>query len=73
MKIINRPYDDKNTSIKFRYSTRKFWIIFLLQNIALIQSIPTYLYTDEQLEIFSYIYLCLFCLIFLALFLISIG
>ena len=71
MKIINRPYDDKNTSIKFRYSTRKFWIIFLLQNIALIQSIPTYLYTDEQLEIFSYIYLCLFCLIFLALFLIS--
>ena len=32
MKIINRPYDDKNTSIKFRYSTRKFWIIFLLQN-----------------------------------------
>ena len=71
MIIINRPYDDKYASIKFRYSDRKFWIIFLMQNISLIQNIQLYFTSDKQVEIFSYIYLCFFCVLFLLLFLIS--
>ena len=71
MIIINRPYDIHYTSIKFRYSNRKFWIIFLMQNTSLVQNIQLYFNKDEQVEIFSYIYLCFFCLLFLILFLIS--
>ena len=71
MKIINRPYDDKNLGIKYRYSYSKFWIVFSMQNIALIQNIQLYFSTDKQVEVFSYIYLCIFCLLFLGLFLIS--
>ena len=71
MIIINRPFDDKNTSIKYMYSNRKFWLIFLMQNFTLVQNIQLYFYTDEQVSIFSYIYLCFFCLLFLLLFLIS--
>ena len=71
MKIINKPYDDRNFGIKYRYSYSKFWIVFSMQNIALIQNIQLYFSTDKQVKIFSYIYLCVFCVIFLALFLIS--
>ena len=71
MIIINRPFDDKYTSIKYMYSNRKFWIIFLMQNITLVQNIQLYFNTDNQVGIFSYIYLCFFCLLFLLLFLIS--
>ena len=71
MKIINKPYDDKNLGIKYRYSYSKFWIVFSMQNIALIQNIQLYFSTDKQVEVFSYIYLCIFCLLFLGLFLIS--
>ena len=65
MKIINKPYDDRNFGIKYRYSSRKFWIVFLLQDVALIENIQLYFTSDKQLEIFSYIYLCFFGLIFL--------
>ena len=71
MKIINKPYDNKILGIKYRYSGRKFWIVLIMQNIALIQNIQLYFSTDDQVKIFSYIYLCFFCLLFLALFLIS--
>ena len=71
MLIINKPYDDHNFGIKYRYSSRKFWIVLILQNIALIQNIQIFFTTDNQVKIFSYIYLCFFGLIFLILFLIS--
>ena len=71
MIIINRPYDTQYTSIRYRYSDRKFWIIFLMQNVSLIQNIQLYFTTDKQVEIFSYIYLCFFTVLFLLLFLIS--
>ena len=71
MKIINKPYDDRYLGIKYRYSSRKFWIIFFMQNISLIQNIQIYFSNDKEVKIFSYIYLCLFFLIFLILFLLS--
>ena len=71
MKIINKPYDDRNFGIKYRYSSRKFWIVFLLQDVSLIQNIQLFFRDENQLKIFSYVYLCFFCLIFLILFLIS--
>ena len=49
MIIVNKPYDEKNTAIKYRYSSGKFWIIFLMQNISLIQNIPLYFSTDAQI------------------------
>ena len=71
MKIINKPYNDKIDGIKYRYSGRKFWIVLLMQNISLIQNIQIYFNSDRQVKIFSYIYLCFFCLLFLILFIIS--
>ena len=71
LKIINKPYDDYNYGIKYRYSSSKFWIIFLMQNVSLIQSVQMYFSNDNQVAIFSYIFLCIFCLLFLILFLIS--
>ena len=65
LKIINKPYDDYNYGIKYRYSSSKFWIIFLMQNVSLIQNIQIYFSNDNQVAIFSYIFLCIFCLLFL--------
>ena len=58
MKIINKPYNNDKSGIKYRYSSKKFWIIFLMQNVTLIQNIQVYFTTDDQVGIFSYIYLC---------------
>ena len=38
LKIINKPYDYRNFGIKYRYSSRKFWIVFILQDVALIEN-----------------------------------
>ena len=72
MKIINKPYSNNKSGIKYRYSSKKFWIIFLMQNVSLIQNIQVYFTADEQVEIFSYIYLSFFSLIFIILFILSI-
>jgi len=71
MILINKPYDYRSVGIKYRYSSYKFWIVFLLQNASLIQNIQLYFSKDEQVRLFSYIYLVFFCLIFLILFILS--
>ena len=71
--LINRPFYDREVPIKYNYSNQKFWIIFFLQNIVLIQNIDKYFYTNKHFTIFSYCYLIIFTLIFLTLFLISLN
>ena len=72
MKIINNPYGDKDSEIKYRYSSHKFWIIFLVQNVSIIQNIQLYFKTDEQVKLFSYIYSIFFFLLFIILFIMSV-
>ena len=72
MKIINNPYGDEDAEIKYRYSSYKFWIIFLIQNASIIQNIQLYFKTDEQVKIFSYIYSIFFFLLFIILFIMSV-
>ena len=43
--IINKPYNDSNLGIKYRYSSCKFWIVFIMQNVSLIQNIQ-FIYQD---------------------------
>ena len=69
--VINRPFSDKDVAIKYEYSSKKFWMIFLLQNVCLIQNIQKYFKNDNQFQIFGYIYICILILIFIILFLIS--
>ena len=73
LSLINRPYCDRDVPIKYRYSVRKFWIIFFMQNTALIQSLEEYLYTNNQFAIYSYCYFCVYALIFIMLFFISLD
>ena len=73
LRLINRPYCDREVPIKYRYSERKFWIIFFMQNTTLIQSLEEYLYTDNQFAIYAYCYFCIFGLIFIILFFISLD
>jgi hypothetical protein len=69
--LINRPFCDRQVPIKYNYSSRKFWAIFLLQNVALIQNINKFFNTDKQFTIYSYCYFFAFSIIFIILFLIS--
>ena len=71
MILINKPFDSRKVGIKYRYSSYKFWLLFSLQNISLIHNIQIYFSTDEQIKLFSYIYLIFFGLIFLILFILS--
>ena len=66
--VINRPLSDRDAPVRYRYSRIKFWIIFFLQNVCIIQSLDFYFNTDKQLEIFTYCYFCVFALIFFCLF-----
>ena len=71
LKLINRPFSNRDVSIKYRYSNKKFWVIFFMQNVALIQNLGKYFYLDKQFEIFTYCYFCIFAIIFLIVFLTS--
>ena len=71
MILINKPFDNRSVGIKYRYSSYKFWIVFLLQNVCLIQNIQIFFTTDDQVKLFSYIILIFFGLVFLILFLLS--
>ena len=68
LRLINRPYSDRDVAIKYRYSNKKFWLIFFMQNSALIQNFEKFLYTDKQFSIYTYCYFCVYALIFVALF-----
>ena len=71
--LINRPFSDREVPVKYRYSHKKFWVIFFMQNIALVQNVDSFLQSDKQLSIFAYCYFCLFALIFFIFFLTSLD
>ena len=43
MTCVNRPLTDKRTPVKYRYSEKKFFLIFLLQNLVIFESLNLYL------------------------------
>ena len=40
---INHSMSEEDLPIKYRYSNKKFWIIFLMQNLVILECIPIYL------------------------------
>ena len=73
LRLINRPYCDRDVPVKYRYSDKKFWLIFFMQNVALIQNLEKFFYLDKQFSIYTYCYFCIFALIFIILFITSID
>ena len=67
MSCVNRPLTDKKTPIKYRYSNKKFYLLFLMQNLTLIQSTELYL-TGDALKIFKLIIFIVLASIFIGLF-----
>ena len=43
MTCVNRPLTDKRTPVKYRYSDKKFYLIFLLQNLVILECLNLYL------------------------------
>ena len=43
MTCVNRPLTDKRTPVKYRYSDKKFYLIFLMQNLVIFESLNLYL------------------------------
>ena len=64
---INQPGSEENVPIKYRYSNKKFWVIFLMQNFILLEAIPLYL-EATALKSFRIIIFILIGLLFLGLF-----
>ena len=54
MTCVNRPLTDKRTPVKFRYSDKKFYLIFLMQNLVIFESLTLYL-EGTPLKIFKII------------------
>ena len=72
LNVINRPFSERDVPVRFRYSKTKFWILFLLQNVIMIQALDFYL-TDQTLKIYSFGYFCFFGILFICLFLTSLN
>lgn len=54
MTCVNRPLTDKKTPVKYRYSNKKFYLLFFMQNLTLVQSTELYL-SGNALKIFKLI------------------
>ena len=67
MTCVNRPLTDKKTPIKYRYSEKKFYLLFLLQNCIILQSLSLYL-GGTALKIFTIVIVIFFAGIFVGLF-----
>ena len=67
MTCINRPLTDKKTPVKYRYSEKKFYLLFLLQNFIIFESNILYL-EGMPLKIFKIIIAIFFAGIFIGLF-----
>ena len=67
MTCVNRPLTDKKTPVKYRYSDKKFYLLFLMQNFIIIQSIYFYL-NDTGLKIYRTIIIIFFAGVFIGLF-----
>ena len=67
MTCVNRPLTDKKTPVKYRYSEKKFYLLFLLQNFVVIECISLYL-EGASLKIFRIVICIFFAGIFIGLF-----
>ena len=67
MTCVNRPLTDKKTPVKYRYSEKKFYLLFFLQNFVILQSVILYL-EGTPLKIFKTIIFIFFFGIFVGLF-----
>ena len=66
MTCVNRPLTDKRTPIKYRYSDKKFYLLFLLQNFVIFECLT--LYMNGTALIFRIIIALFFTGIFVGLF-----
>ena len=64
---VNHSVSEENVPIKYRYPNKKFWVIFLMQNIIMIECVPLYL-DLTGLRTFNILIFVLLFLILLALF-----
>ena len=68
---INQPGSEEDVPIKYKYSDRKFLVIFLMQNFILLESIPLYLEKTAlktfRIIIFIFIGILFLCLFFSSL------
>ena len=67
MTCVNRPLTDKKTPVKYRYSTKKFYLIFLMQNLVLLESLEIYL-KGNALKIYKFSIIFFLAAIFISLF-----
>ena len=67
MICVNRPLTDKKTPVKYRYSQKKFYLLFLLQNFVIVQSVYLYL-EGTALKIFNITISIIFASIFIGLY-----
>ena len=64
---VNHSVSEENVPIKYRYPNKKFWTIFLMQNLVILECIPFYL-ENTPLKTFKILIFVLLGLIFLILF-----
>jgi hypothetical protein len=64
---INHSASEENVPIKYKYTNKKFWVIFLMQNLIMIESVPKYLH-DTGLKTFGILIFVLLLLILVVLF-----
>ena len=64
---VNHSVSEENVPIKFRYPNKKFWTIFLMQNLVILECLPLYL-EKTSLKTFKILIFVLLGLIFLVLF-----
>ena len=67
MNCVNRPLTDKKTPIKYRYSEKKFYLLFFMQNFVILESLNIYL-KGTTLKIFDIITTLYFAIFFIGLF-----
>ena len=71
MLCVNKPLNDSHTPIKYRYSSFKFIIIFILQIFTLIECIPIYLGNNSlkwyQILTYFFLFIVLISLSFLSI------
>ena len=69
---VNQSMSEENVPIKFRYPNKKFWAIFLMQNLIIIQCLCLYL-EKKTLKVYKIFLLVLLTLIFIGLFFSSLN
>ena len=67
MSCVNRPLTDKKTPVKYRYSDKKFYLLFLLQNFVIFECTNLYLH-GTALKVFRTIIVIFFAGTFIGLF-----